>query len=92
MHSTTALSNLGTALREAGTKIGTAVRELSRREDEAASWMQRFIHREIEHRTRGPAYWDALFSGLTPEQRAQQRMITRATIAGRGGRGRCEQR
>jgi tellurite resistance protein len=87
MHSTAALSDLGTALREAGTKIGTAVRELKRREDEATSWMQRFIHREIEHRTRtrGPAYWDALFPGLTPEQRAQQRMqrmITRATIAG----------
>jgi tellurite resistance protein len=85
--STKALANLGTALREAGTKIATAVGELNRREEEAGSWMQRFIHREIEHRTRtrGPAYWDAMFPGLTPEERAQrriQRMITRATIAG----------
>ena len=74
--STKALANLGTALHEAGTKIATALRELNRREEEASSWMQRFIHREIEHRTRtrGPAYWDAMFPGLLPEERAQRRI------------------
>ena len=81
------LSSFGTALREAGTKINTAIRELRQREDEAASWMQRFIYREVEQRTqtRGAAYWDAQFPGLTPEQRAErriQRMVTRATVAG----------
>jgi tellurite resistance protein len=83
----TTLTNLGTALHEAGTKITTAVRELTRREDEASKWMQRFIYREIEERTRtrGPAYWDAQFPGLSPPERAQmriQRMLTRATVAG----------
>jgi tellurite resistance protein len=82
-----ALSNFGVALHEAGTKINTAVRELKRREDEAGSWMQRFIYREIEHRTvtRGPKYWDQLFPGLAPEERAQRRihrMLTRGTVAG----------
>jgi tellurite resistance protein len=81
------LSNASTALREAGTKIHTAVSELQRREDEASSWMQRFILREIEQRTstRGAAYWDAAFPGLAPEQRATERirrMLTRATVAG----------
>jgi tellurite resistance protein len=81
------LANLATALREAGTKINTAVRELRQREDEAASWMQRFIYREVEQRTltRGTAYWDVQFPGLTPDQRAEkriQRMLTRATVAG----------
>lgn len=85
--SATALSNFGIALREAGVKIHTAYRELERREDEASSWMQRFIYREIEQRTstRGAAYWDAMFPGLSPEQRARarmQRMLTRATVAG----------
>jgi tellurite resistance protein len=85
--SMTALSNVATAVREAGTKISTAVGELQRREDAASSWMQRFILREIEHRssTRGKAYWDAIFPGLAPEQRATQRigrMLTRATVAG----------
>jgi tellurite resistance protein len=83
----TLLSNFGTALHEAGTKINIAVRELKRREDEASSWMQRFIYREIEQRTRtrGPAYWDQAFPGLDPEARAQRRirrMLTRATVAG----------
>jgi tellurite resistance protein len=83
----TQLSILGTALREAGTKINTAVRELKQRDDEAANWMQRFILREVEQRThtRGTAYWDAQFPGLTSEQRAErriQRMLTRATVAG----------
>jgi tellurite resistance protein len=82
-----ALSNFGVALREAGTKINTAVRELKRREDEAGSWMQRFIYREIEQRTvtRGPTYWDKLFPGLSSEERAQRRirrMLTRGTVAG----------
>jgi hypothetical protein len=85
--STTAVFNLGTALREAGTKISNALRELKRQEDEASSWMQRFIAREIEERTRtrGPAYWDTVFPGLAPEARAEKRigrMITRATVAG----------
>jgi tellurite resistance protein len=83
----TPLTNLGTALREAGVKINTAVRELRQRDDEAASWMQRFIYREIEQRTltRGPDYWNAQFPGLSPEERADhriQRILTRATIAG----------
>jgi hypothetical protein len=85
--STTAVFNLGTALREAGTKISNALRELKRQEDEASSWMQRFIAREIEERTstRGPAYWDKVFPGLSPQARAEKRigrMITRATVAG----------
>jgi tellurite resistance protein len=83
----TTLSNLGTALFEAITKINTAVREVKRREDEASIWMQRFIYREIEQRTRtrGPEYWDAQFPGLSPQERAQRRirrMLTRATVAG----------
>ena len=82
-----ALANLGTALREAGTKINTAVRELKRREDEASNWMQRFIYREIEQRshTRGMDHWDRLFPGLPAEERARRRiarMLTRATVAG----------
>jgi hypothetical protein len=85
--SSKALSNLGIALREAGVKIQTAYRELERKEDEASSWMQRFIYREIEQRTisRGAAYWDEQFPGLAPEQRARariRRMLTRATVAG----------
>ena len=77
-----AIVNFGVALREAGVKIGTAYREIERREDEASSWMQRFIYREIEQRTRtrGARYWDELFPGLSPEQRARQRirrMLTR---------------
>ncbi|MET0410659.1 MAG: hypothetical protein ABW217_05160 [Polyangiaceae bacterium] len=85
--STTAVFNLGTALREAGTKISNALRELKRQEDEASSWMQRFIAREIEERTstRGAAYWDKVFPGLSPQARAEKRigrMITRATVAG----------
>lgn len=83
----TRLTNLGTALREAGVKIATAAREFTRREDEASRWMQRFIYREIEQRTRtrGPTYWDAQFPGLSPAERAQiriHRMLTRATVAG----------
>lgn len=75
------------AVQEAGVKIHTAVRELKRREDEAASWMQRFILKEIEQRTRtrDAAYWDAAFPGLTPEQRASHRidrMLVRGTVAG----------
>lgn len=86
-HSSKALSNFGIALREAGVKIHTAYRELERREDEASSWVQRFIYSEIEQRTRtrGQAYWDELFPGLSPEQRAQKRikrMLTRSTVAG----------
>lgn len=86
-HPSKALSNLGIALREAGVKIHTAYRELERKEDQASSWMQRFIYREIEQRTstRGAAYWDELFPALSPEQRAQariRRMLTRATVAG----------
>lgn len=82
-----AISNLGIALREAGVKIHTAYRELERKEDEASSWVQRFIYREIEQRTstRGASYWDEQFPGLSPEQRAQariRRMLTRATVAG----------
>jgi uncharacterized protein (DUF697 family) len=81
------LTNFGTALREAGTKINTAVRELRQRDDEAANWMQRFIYREIEHRTRtrGSEYWNAQFPDLAPDQRAEKRigrMLTRATVAG----------
>jgi tellurite resistance protein len=77
-----ALSNFGIALREAGVKI-----QLERKEDEASSWMQRFIYREIEQRTRtrGATYWDQQFPGLSPENRAQariRRMLTRSTVAG----------
>jgi len=82
-----AIVNFGVALREAGVKIGTAYRELERREDEASSWMQRFIYREIEERTRtrGAGYWDEMFPRLSPEQRARRRirrMLTRSTVAG----------
>jgi tellurite resistance protein len=86
-HTVNALSNFGIALREAGVKIRTAYGELERKEDEASSWMQRFIYREIEQRTRtrGATYWDQQFPGLSPEKRAQariRRMLTRATVAG----------
>jgi tellurite resistance protein len=86
-YSTTALASLGIALREAGTKIHRAVHELRRGDEEAASWMQRFIYREIEQRarTRGTEYWDQIFPGLTPAERAQRRigrMLTRCTVAG----------
>ena len=82
-----ALAGFALALREAGVKIQTAYRELERKEDEASVWMQRFIFREIEQRTRtrGPAYWDEQFPGLSPEARAEarvRRMLTRATVAG----------
>jgi tellurite resistance protein len=82
-----ALSNFGIALREAGVKIRIAYSELERKEDEASSWMQRFIYREIEQRTRtrGADYWDQQFPGLTPEKRAEariRRMVTRSTVAG----------
>jgi tellurite resistance protein len=82
-----AIVNFGVALREAGVKIGTAYREIQRREDEASSWMQRFIYREIEQRTRtrGAGYWDEMFPRLSSEQRARQRirrMLTRSTVAG----------
>ena len=75
------------AVQEAAVKIHTAVRELKRREDEAASWMQRFILKEIEQRTRtrDAAYWDATFPGLTPAERAARRidrMLVRGTVAG----------
>lgn len=84
---TNPLGHAAIAIREAGTKIRTAVREVKRREDEATSWMQRFIHKEIEERThtRDAAYWDMIFPGLSPSERAQRRidrMLTRATIAG----------
>jgi tellurite resistance protein len=84
---THALGHVAIAIREAGTKIRTALHELRRREDAAASWMQRFIHREIEQRaqTRDAAYWDQIFPGLSPAERAQRRidrMLTRATVAG----------
>ena len=86
-HPKQALSSFGVALREAATKIHTATREIARREDEAASWIQRFIHREIAQRTRtrDAAYWDATFPGLTNSERAERRiarMLTRATVAG----------
>ena len=57
---------LGVALREAGIKIRTAVSELRRQEDDASSYLHRFIAREVEQRLdqRGPAYWDAMFEGM----------------------------
>jgi tellurite resistance protein len=81
------IGDFGTALREAGVKINTALRELQRREDEASSWMQRFIYREIEQRsrTRGMDYWNQRFPGLSADERAERRirrMLTRATVAG----------
>jgi len=85
--SSKAISNFGIALREAGVKIHTAYRELERKEDEASSWMQRFIYREIEQRTstRGASYWDEQFPRMSAEERARariRRMLTRATVAG----------
>jgi tellurite resistance protein len=81
------LSTVATAFREAATKIRVATREIVRSEDPASTWVQRFIYREIEGRAgvRGAAYWDAVFPGLPPEQRAERRicrMLTRATVAG----------
>jgi uncharacterized tellurite resistance protein B-like protein len=80
-------SALSTGLREAAGKIRTAVRGLPAREDLADSWVQRIILREIEQRarTRDAAYWDTLFPGLSPAERAQRRidrMLVRATAAG----------
>jgi tellurite resistance protein len=81
------VAEVGVALREAGVKVRTAARELRRREDEASSYLHRFIAREVEERLeqRGPAYWDRLFPGLPPEARAARRirrMLTRGTVAG----------
>lgn len=81
------LSNFGSAFLEAGTKINTALRGLKQREDEASTWMQRFICREVEQRsrTRGAEYWDRIFPGLPAQERARRRirrMLTRATVAG----------
>jgi tellurite resistance protein len=81
------MSNLGVALFEASTKINTALRGLKQRENEASTWMQRFIGREVEQRsrTRGADYWDRVFPGLPAEERARRRirrMLTRATVAG----------
>jgi hypothetical protein len=78
---------VSTAIQEAGTKIGAAARVIARGDDEAHAWLHRFIHREIENRllTRGPAYWDEVFPGLAPEDRAARRihrMLTRATVTG----------
>lgn len=86
-HTKQALSTLATALREAAIKINTAAREIAPRQDEAASWMQRFIYGEIAQRsrTRDAAYWDATFPGLSAPERAERRisrMLTRATVAG----------
>jgi tellurite resistance protein len=82
-----ALSTLATALREAVAKIHAASRVIVRGEDEASTWVHRFIQREIESRarTRGPAYWDEQFPGLPPPARAERRirrMLARATVAG----------
>jgi tellurite resistance protein len=87
LRETNLLGRAAIAVQEAGVKIHTAVRELKRREDEAASWMQRFILKEIEQRTRtrDAAYWDAIFPGLTPAERAGRRidrMLVRGTVAG----------
>lgn len=80
-------SRAAIAVQEAGVKIHTAVRGLKERENAASSWMQRVIVKEIEERTRtrDAAYWDALFPGLTPAERAArriQRMLVRGTVAG----------
>src|SRR5919204_2176478 len=82
-----ALSTFTTAVREAGTKINAAARVIVRGEDEANTWVHRFIYREIEDRvrTRGPSYWDEIFPGLPPTERAERRirrMVTRATACG----------
>jgi len=79
-------AELETAVREAATKVRTAVREIAKKDPET-SWMQRVIYGEIALRaqTRGPAFWDDLYPGLSAEQRAAariQRMIKRATLAG----------
>ncbi len=79
-----------TALLEAGTKIGTAAREIAHGKDGSSSWVQRFIYAEIAQRarTRTPAYWDELFPAMSAEERAEariRRMLLRATIAGAAG-------
>lgn len=75
-----------TALREAGVKVRTAAREIARA-DERTTWVQRFIYGELSPRakSRGAEYWDNLFPGLPPIERAERRIdraLTRATIAG----------
>jgi tellurite resistance protein len=87
LRDTNLLGRAAIAVQEAGVKVRTAVRELKRREDEAASFMQRFILKEIEQRTRtrDTAYWDAAFPGLTAAERASRRidrMLVRSTVAG----------
>ena len=81
------LSAVLVGLREAGSKVNAAAREIAAREDGADHWVQRVIYREIADRaaSRGPAYWDTLFPGMSPDERAQariRRMIVRATAAG----------
>jgi hypothetical protein len=80
------IPEIATAFREAGTKIMTAAREISR-PNRGSAWVQRFIIAELGQRakSRGPTYWDALFPRLTTQERAERRvgrMLTRATIAG----------
>jgi tellurite resistance protein len=80
------VDTLRTAFREAVLKIGTAARKIARREDEASVWVKRIIYEEVKNRvrTRGPAYWDDLFPGLPPEERAERRirrMLGRCTVA-----------
>jgi hypothetical protein len=62
------LPGLIVGLREAGSKVGAAAVEILSRDETAGSWLQRVIHREVESRarTRGAAYWDAMFPGLSP--------------------------
>ena len=80
------LSNWLVGLQEAGAKIDAATREIARRRKPGESWVQRVIHRELENRAsvRGPAYWDEVFPGMSPEARAEariRRMLARATVA-----------
>lgn len=72
-------------MREAGSKVATAARGIARA-DRSTAWIHRFIYGELAERakTRGPEYWDRLFPGAPPEERAERRirrMLTRATIA-----------
>jgi tellurite resistance protein len=73
-------------LREAGSKIHAAAHEIAAHPQRADAWVQRVIYREIEQRgrSRGPAYWDAVFPDLSPAARANariRRMLERATVA-----------
>jgi tellurite resistance protein len=77
---------LGSALRRAETTLRHSVREVERRESNAADWMQRFVTREVQRRVaaRDATRWETGSDSLTREQLARRRIrsiLARGTLA-----------